>query len=81
MSQGAFREEYRRDFKKFIESPGGKYYLQSLIAKEIEFTVNAANGDTTDKQVQSINKFAGVNLARDILQRFAEPPKVAKKQG
>lgn len=80
MSQGEFLAEYRTDVNKFLKSPGGKYYLQALIAREAELTILAAKGDTTDKQVQNINQFAGVNFARDMLLRFGEAPK-ARKQG
>lgn len=80
MANGEFLNEYRRDVAAFLKTPGGKYYFQALIAKEVEYTVQAAKADTIDQQVKYVNKFAGMNEARDMLQRFGEP-KIDKKRG
>jgi hypothetical protein len=76
-----WNDKYRSDIAGFLASPGGKYFIASLIAKETQLWADAAEADNPYAKAAGVDVWKGVYFCRDLLARWSQPKKALSKEG
>lgn len=79
MDKYQFKDGYRIDVKNFLDSPGGKYFMATVVAEEARLWAEATKKLTAAEKATSVDKWSGLYWCRDLLVRWSQPKVVPPK--